>query len=136
LPLTDRKVLDYGCGSGILAMAAAALGATDVLGVDIDPQAISTARDNTRANALNARYAVSDDVLNDQYDVVVANILAGPLTVLAPAICAHVKSGGQLALAGILTPQMERIQNAYSPWIAMTVTDARDGWVLMTGTRS
>ena len=135
LSLADRKVLDYGCGSGILAMAAAALGAAEVLGVDIDPQAIATARDNTRANALNVRYAVSDDALNDQYDVVVANILAGPLTVLAPAICAHVKSGGLLALAGILTPQIERIQNAYAPWIAMTVTDERDGWVLMTGTR-
>ncbi len=135
LDLVGRKVLDYGCGSGILAMAAAALGATDVLGVDIDPQAVATARDNTGANNLAVRYAVSDDAFTDQYDIVVANILAGPLTVLAPAICAHVKSGGQLALAGILTPQIERIQNAYAPWIAMTVSAERDGWVLMTGTR-
>jgi ribosomal protein L11 methyltransferase len=135
LDLVGRKVLDYGCGSGILAMAAAALGATDVLGVDIDPQAVATARDNTGANNLAVRYAVSDDAFTDQCDIVVANILAGPLTVLAPAICAHVKSGGQLALAGILTPQIERIQNAYAPWIAMTVSAERDGWVLMTGTR-
>lgn len=136
LDLVGRKVLDYGCGSGILAMAAAALGATDVLGVDIDPQAVATARDNTSANNLAVRYAVSDDAFTDQCDIVVANILAGPLTVLAPAICAHVKSGGQLALAGILTPQIERIQNAYAPWIAMTVSAERDGWVLMTGTRA
>lgn len=136
LDLAGRKVLDYGCGSGILAMAAAALGATDVLGVDIDPQAVATARDNTGANNLAVRYAVSDDAFTDQCDIVVANILAGPLTVLAPAICAHVKSGGQLALAGILTPQIERIQNAYAPWIAMTVSAERDGWVLMTGTRA
>lgn len=136
LELANKTVLDYGCGSGILAMAAAALGATDVLGVDIDPQAVATARANTAANGLSVRYAVSDDALTDLCDIVVANILAGPLTVLAPAICAHVKSGGQLALAGILTPQIDRIQNAYAPWIAMTVSAERDGWVLMTGARA
>lgn len=136
LDLANRTVLDYGCGSGILAMAAAALGATDVLGVDIDPQAVATARDNTRANGLTVRYAVSDDAFTDQCDIVVANILAGPLTVLAPAICAHLKSNGRLALAGILSPQIERIANAYAPWIAMTVTAERDGWVLMTGVRT
>jgi ribosomal protein L11 methyltransferase len=133
--LAGKTVLDYGCGSGILAMAASALGAAGVFGVDIDPQAVETARFNSDANKLNVRYAVSDLELNQQYDVVVANILAGPLTVLAPAIGAHVKSGGQLALAGILTPQIERIQAAYAPWIAMSVTAQRDGWVLMTGTR-
>ena len=135
LPLAGNTVLDYGCGSGILAMAASALGAANVFGVDIDPQAIETARFNTEANGLHVTYAVSDCKLDQQYDVVVANILAGPLTVLAPAICAHVKSGGQLALAGILAPQIERIQAAYAPWIAMTVTAERDGWVRMTGTR-
>lgn len=136
LPLSDKTVLDYGCGSGILAMAAAALGASNVRGVDIDPQAVATARANTEANGLIVHYAVSDDALNDRCDIVVANILAGPLTVLAPAICSHVRSGGSLALAGILTPQVERIQNAYAPWIMMSVTDERDGWVLMTGTRA
>jgi ribosomal protein L11 methyltransferase len=135
LPLAGKTVLDYGCGSGILAMAAAALGAAQVFGVDIDPQAVETARFNTQANGLNVSYAVSNRELNQQYDVVVANILAGPLTVLAPAICAHVKPGGQLALAGILAPQIERIEAAYAPWIAMTVTAERDGWVRMTGTR-
>jgi ribosomal protein L11 methyltransferase len=134
--LSNKTVLDYGCGSGILAMAAAALGASNVRGVDIDPQAVATARANTEANGLTVDYAVSDDALNDRCDIVVANILAGPLTVLAPAICSHVRSGGNLALAGILTPQVERIQNAYAPWITMSVTDERDGWVLMTGTRA
>ncbi len=135
LPLADKTVLDYGCGSGILAMAATALGAAMVHGVDIDPQAVETARLNTEANRLRATYAVSDRELDRQYDVVVANILAGPLAVLAPAICALVKPGGRLALAGILTPQIERIQAAYAPWVAMTVSAERDGWVRMTGIR-
>ena len=135
LSLTGKSVLDYGCGSGILAMAASALGATDVFGVDIDPQAVLTARLNTEANKLTVTYATSDDALNERYDVVVANILAGPLTVLAPAICNHVKSGGSLALAGILTPQIERIRTAYAPWIKLAVSAERDGWVRMSGTR-
>ena len=135
LQLAGKTVLDYGCGSGILAMAAAALGATEVFGVDIDPQAVATARFNTEANGLAVIYAVSDRELNQQFDVVVANILAGPLTVLAPAICAHVKVGGHLALAGILAPQIERIEAAYAPWIALRVTAERDGWVRMTGIR-
>jgi len=136
LSLSDKQVLDYGCGSGILAMAAAALGAASVHGVDIDPQAVETARLNTAANHLTATYAVSDSELDRQYDVVVANILAGPLTVLAPAICAHVRPGGVLALAGILEPQIERIEQAYAPWIRMRVSAAREGWVRMTGQRS
>ena len=135
LPLAGKAVLDYGCGSGILAMAASALGAASVLGVDIDPQAVETARRNTEANHLSATFAESDRELDRQYDVVVANILAGPLTMLAPAICAHVRAGGHLALAGILTPQIERIQAAYAPWIAMNVSAERDGWVRLTGMR-
>ncbi len=135
LLLTGKSVLDYGCGSGILAMAASALGASAVLGVDIDPQAVETARLNTEANHLKVGFATSDDELQACYDVVVANILAGPLTVLAPAICSHVKSGGVLALAGILTPQIKRIQTAYAPWITLMVSGERDGWVRMSGTR-
>ena len=136
LSLPGRTVLDYGCGSGILAMAASALGALEVFGVDIDPQAVETARLNTEANHLKVAYATSGDALHTQYDVVVANILAGPLTVLAPAICNHVKPGGALALAGILTPQVERIQTAYAPWITLTVSAERDGWVRMSGVRN
>ncbi len=133
--LSGLSVLDYGCGSGILAMAAKALGASDVSGVDIDPQAIETAKLNTSANGYDVRYTTSGDALQGQFDVVVANILAGPLTVLAPAIAAHVKPGGALALAGILQPQVDRIIEAYGPWIAMQVAAEREGWVLMTGQR-
>jgi ribosomal protein L11 methyltransferase len=133
--LASCNVLDYGCGSGILAMAAAALGAREVFGVDIDPQAIETAKLNTNANGFHVNYAVSSKSIEDEYDVVVANILAGPLTVLAPAIASHVREGGSLALAGILTPQIERIQTAYAPWIDLAVERERDGWVLMTGRR-
>jgi ribosomal protein L11 methyltransferase len=133
--LTQCSVLDYGCGSGILAMAAAALGARDVFGVDIDPQAIETAKLNTQANGFQVNYATSSAALHGKYDLVIANILAGPLTVLAPAIASHVREGGLLALAGILTPQIERIQSAYAPWIKLTVERDRDGWVLMTGQR-
>jgi ribosomal protein L11 methyltransferase len=134
--LRGKTVLDYGCGSGILAMAAAALGAQSVLGVDIDPHAIETAELNTRANQLEVRYATSTNALGGQYGIVVANILAGPLTVLAPAICSHVAPGGALALAGILTPQVERITEAYAPWIALSVNASRDSWVCMTGIRA
>ncbi len=133
--LAAQSVLDYGCGSGILAMAASALGATSVLGVDIDPQAIETAKLNTAANQLSVVYSVSDSETHGQFDVVVANILAGPLTVLAPAIASHVKPGGRLAMAGILPPQVDRIIEAYAPWINVAVSAERDGWVLMTGQR-
>jgi ribosomal protein L11 methyltransferase len=136
IALAHKSVLDYGCGSGILAMAAAALGAREVYGVDIDPLAIETARLNTSANALSVHYTTSSEALRGEYDVVVANILAGPLTVLAPAICAHIKIGGVLALAGILPPQVERIREAYSPWVDLAVEADREGWVRMGGTRT
>jgi ribosomal protein L11 methyltransferase len=135
LSLAEKTVLDYGCGSGILAMAAAALGAKEVFGVDIDPNAIDTARLNTKANGLDVTYTTSSDALQGEYDVLVANILAGPLTVLAPAICGHLKRGGALALAGILTPQVERIRDAYAPWVDLQVDAERDGWVRMSGAR-
>jgi ribosomal protein L11 methyltransferase len=131
--LSATRVLDYGCGSGILAMAAKALGAPTVIGVDIDPQAIDTARRNGEMNGIHVEYAVSATPLEGEFGIVVANILAGPLTVLAPAISAHVKSGGKLALAGILAPQVERIRDAYAPWFSLEVERERDGWVLMTG---
>ncbi|MCZ2134405.1 MAG: 50S ribosomal protein L11 methyltransferase [Burkholderiales bacterium] len=136
LPLAGVSVLDYGCGSGILAMAAAALGAARVVGVDIDPQAVLTAARNAEANGLAVVFATSDAELDERFDVVVANILSGPLAVLAPAIAAHVKPGGQLALAGILPAQVQRIREAYAPWVALAVSAERDGWVRMTGQRT
>jgi ribosomal protein L11 methyltransferase len=136
LELNSKSVLDYGCGSGILAMAASALGAHEVFGVDIDPQAIEAAEHNAKANGLAVHYSASSEAVRGEYDVVVANILSGPLTVLAPAICAHVTPGGMLALAGILPPQVERIRDAYAPWVSLDVTGAREGWVRMNGVRA
>lgn len=129
------SVLDYGCGSGILAIAAARLGAGLVAGVDIDPQAVATARANAAQNGVTARFETSAAPLSGEYDLVVANILANPLRILAPAICAHVRPGGQLALAGLLDAQAAEIIGLYARWIPLSVADRRDGWVCLTGTR-
>lgn len=128
-------VLDYGCGSGILAIAAARLGASEVTGVDIDPQAVVAAKANAERNAVMARFVESADMLVGEYDAVVANILSNPLRVLAPAICAHVRSGGRLALSGILSEQAEEIISVYAPWLALWVADEREGWVCLTGVK-
>lgn len=129
------SVLDYGCGSGILAIAAARLGATDVVGVDIDPQAVTSARNNAESNRVSARFHDSACQLTGQFDRVVANILANPLKVLAPAISAHVRPGGSLALSGILVEQTEELIAAYAPFLRLAVADARDGWVCLAGVR-
>lgn len=129
------SLLDYGCGSGILAIAAARLGAGEVSGVDIDPQAVVAAKANAERNAVVARFVDSADMLVGEYDLVVANILSNPLRVLAPAICAHVRSGGRLALSGILSEQAEEIIGVYAPWLALWVADEREGWVCLTGVK-
>ena len=126
-------VLDYGCGSGILAIAAARLGAGRVAGVDIDPQAVEAARANAERNGVTALFADSAVPVAGQYDLVVANILSNPLRVLAPAICAHVRSGGQLALSGILREQAEEIMGIYAQWLPMQVADTREDWVCLSG---
>lgn len=127
------SVLDYGCGSGILAIAAAKLGAEVVTGVDIDPQAIVAARDNAAANEVSACFGEDLQSVEGGYDIVVANILSNPLRVLAPAICAQVKSGGKLALSGILAEQADEITAIYRTWIPLSVADVRDGWVCLAG---
>lgn len=127
------SLLDYGCGSGILAIAAARLGAGRVAGVDIDPQAVESARANATANGVEAVFEDSAQALAGEYDVVVANILSNPLRVLAPAICAHVRSGGRLALSGILREQAEEIISIYAQWLPMTVADVREDWVCLSG---
>ncbi len=127
------SLLDYGCGSGILAIAAARLGARDVLGVDIDPQAVSAAKSNAERNEVSARFADSAGEIKDQFDIVVANILSNPLKALAPAICSHVRPGGSLALSGILAEQTEDLIAAYASWIPLTVADTREGWVCLAG---
>ncbi|NTV68869.1 MAG: 50S ribosomal protein L11 methyltransferase [Azonexaceae bacterium] len=126
-------VLDYGCGSGILAIAAARLGAGRVAGVDIDPLAVDAARSNAERNGVVALFADSALPVAGEYDVVVANILSNPLRVLAPAICAHVRSGGRLALSGILREQAEEIIAIYAQWMPMKVADTREDWVCLEG---
>ena len=129
------SVLDYGCGSGILAIAAARLGAARVAGVDIDPQAVEAARSNAERNGVAALFADSAQPVAGEYDVVVANILSNPLRVLAPAICAHVRSGGLLALSGILREQAEEIMAIYAQWLPMQVADMREDWVCLAGVK-
>ncbi len=126
-------VLDYGCGSGILAIAAARLGAARVAGVDIDPQAVEAARANAERNGVTALFADSAQPVAGEYDLVVANILSNPLRVLAPAICAHVRSGGRLALSGILREQADEIIAIYAQWLPMQVADMREDWVCLAG---
>jgi ribosomal protein L11 methyltransferase len=132
---TGNTLLDYGCGSGILAIAAAKLGAASVAGVDIDPQAVEAANANAERNGVVARFADSAEALAGEYDVVVANILSNPLRVLAPAICAHVRSGGRLALSGILREQADEIIAVYAPWVDLQVADVREDWVCLAGVK-
>lgn len=127
------SVLDYGCGSGILAIAAARLGASHVAGVDIDPQAVEAARANAERNGVTALFADSAQPVAGEYDLVVANILSNPLRVLAPAICAHVRAGGRLALSGILREQAEEIIGIYAQWLPLQVADVREDWVCLAG---
>jgi len=129
------SILDYGCGSGILAIAAAKLGAREVLGVDIDAQAVSAAISNAERNEVSAHFDDSAKEIKGQFDIVVANILSNPLKALAPAICAHVAPGGRLALSGILAEQTEDLISAYAPYIALQVADTREGWVCLTGSK-
>ena len=125
------RVLDYGCGSGILAIGAAKFGAADIDAVDIDPAAVESTRANAEANhvALNAGLP---DKASGRYRTVLANILATPLKVLAPLLCAHVEKGGHLVLAGILERQADELKEAYAPYCQLSVHDTQEGWILMT----
>lgn len=127
------RVLDYGCGSGILAIGAAKLGADVVDAVDIDAAAIESTLLNAHANDVVVHAGLPELALG-QYQTVLANILATPLKVLAPLLCAHVARGGALVLAGILQRQSEELQQAYAPYCRLSVADAEDGWILMTAT--
>ena len=126
------RVLDYGCGSGILAIGAAKFGASDIDAVDIDPAAVESTVLNAQANhAVQVRAGLPDKA-SGPYTTVLANILASPLQVLAPLLCAHVAAGGSLVLAGILERQADELKAAYAPWLDLEVTDSEDGWILMT----
>lgn len=128
------RVLDYGCGSGILAIGAAKFGATDIDAVDIDPAAVESTVQNAEANGVQLRAGLPDKA-SGTYQTVLANILATPLRVLAPLLCAYVAEGGNLVLAGILERQADELKEAYAPWLALEVADAEDGWILMTAAR-
>lgn len=125
------RVLDYGCGSGILAIGAGKFGATDIDAVDIDEAALQASLDNAQANSVALRAGLPS-LAQGRYDTVLANILATPLKVLAPLLCAHVAPGGSLVLAGILERQADELRAAYAPHCDLSVAQTQEGWVLMT----
>ncbi|WP_114416270.1 50S ribosomal protein L11 methyltransferase [Marinospirillum perlucidum] len=137
-PLEGRSLLDFGCGSGILGIAGLLLGAQQAWGVDIDPQALQASAQNAERNGL-AKDAFPvyypDTCPPLQVDVLVANILAGPLIDLAPTLAEKVKAGGHLALSGILSHQAEEVAAAYRPWFALEAFQEKDGWIRITGQR-
>jgi ribosomal protein L11 methyltransferase len=128
------QVLDYGCGSGILAIAAARHGAREVTAVDIDPAAIGACADNARANSVALRIGTPEQAIGE-YDVVLANILAAPLKVLAPLLSRRVAPGGHLVLAGLLDRQADELAQAYAPWLSIVPSDREDGWTMMVAQR-
>jgi ribosomal protein L11 methyltransferase len=131
----DATVIDYGCGSGVLAVAAVALGADAAHAFDIDPQALIATRDNAAANEVADRVHIHQiaDSLPQPVDVVMANILAGTLIDLAPQLCGHLRTGGQLILAGILKQQVHEVRAGFARWIDLAVFAERDGWSALAG---
>ena len=129
------RVLDYGCGSGILAIGAALHGASAVDAVDIDPAAVETTRANAAANRITLNAGLPE-LASGRYPLVLANILATPLKMLAPLLCDHVANGGHLVLAGILERQADELKAAYAPWLELAVSDSEEGWILMTGRKT
>jgi ribosomal protein L11 methyltransferase len=128
-------VLDYGCGSGILGIAAAKLGAASVLGVDIDDNALIAARDNAASNKVALELRHSKQALEETFDIVVANILTNPLCVLAPLLAGRVAPGGRIVLAGVLATQAEQVIAAYAAHLPLQAGAERDGWVRLEGRR-
>ena len=131
-PMPER-VLDYGCGSGILAIGASKHGAQAVFAVDIDEAAVQSTELNAEANHVSLIAGLPDKAVGS-FGLVLANILATPLKVLAPLLCAHVAQGGNLVLAGILERQADELMAAYAPYCQLSVSDSEDGWILMTAT--
>lgn len=137
-PAPGKSVLDYGCGSGILAMVAKKLGAQTVVGVDIDPQAIESAGLNAERNQCEIEYFLPDTFATSahataKFDIVVANILSSPLKLMAPMLSSRVAAGGALILSGVLARQAEEVAAAYAPFIALGVWAEQDGWVALHG---
>lgn len=132
--VAGQRVLDYGCGSGILAIGAAKFGAISIDAVDIDDAAVISTQLNAQANEVSLNAGLPD-LASGSYQTVLANILATPLKVLAPLLCQHVEAGGHLVLAGILDRQEDELIQAYSPFVSLSVADREDGWILMTAQR-
>lgn len=133
--LAQKTVLDYGCGSGILAIAAMKLGAKEATGVDIDPQAIIASEKNTRQNNVDVDYQLADKILNRQFDLVVANILTNPLKTLAPILTQCCSPGGEILLSGILSHQVEEVLTTYQPYFDIRLQEEEEGWALLYGVR-
>jgi ribosomal protein L11 methyltransferase len=141
MPLANQSLLDYGCGSGILAIAAAKLGCIPVIGTDIDPQAMVAARSNAEINNTTIRFVLPNEnapelAAETKYDIVMANILANPLQVLAPALVNKIRPGGKIVLSGVLARQAEEVIATYSQWLSLSVWKESEGWVCLHGTLS
>ena len=131
----EKKVLDYGCGSGILAIAAYKLGAKMVKGVDIDPQAIIASKENGNVNECNIDWLNTDEDFKFQADLLVANILSSALSVLAPLLASYCSPKGKIALSGILESQENQIKKIYAPWFTFEQTLKNNGWVCLSGVK-
>ncbi|GLS04501.1 ribosomal protein L11 methyltransferase [Chitiniphilus shinanonensis] len=128
-----ETVLDYGCGSGILAIAARKVGAGATHGVDIDPQAMIASRQNAEQNGVEIAFFLPDAAPQGEYDVVVANILTNPLKALAPMLASRVRAGGRIALSGILAEQADEVRALYGAWFDFAPAATEDGWVCLSG---
>ncbi|MBI4807461.1 MAG: 50S ribosomal protein L11 methyltransferase [Nitrosomonadales bacterium] len=130
-----ESVLDYGCGSGILAIAAMKLGAGSTVGVDVDAQAVVASRDNAEANQVKGDFYLPEGVVLAQYDVVVANILTNPLRALAPLLANATRQGGRIVLSGILAEQADEVMRIYAQWFDLAPAVLEDGWCCLSGTK-
>ncbi|CAN0618422.1 ribosomal protein L11 methyltransferase [Burkholderia multivorans] len=130
-----QSVLDYGCGSGILAILAKKCGANPVVGIDIDPQAVESARQNSERNHADVTYGLPDDCPAGEFDIVVANILSNPLKLMASMLTSKVRPGGRIALSGVLARQADEVAAVYAPYVDISVWREHEGWVCLAGTR-
>ncbi|KWF74282.1 ribosomal protein L11 methyltransferase [Burkholderia multivorans] len=130
-----QSVLDYGCGSGILAILAKKCGANPVVGIDIDPQAVESARQNSERNRAEVTYGLPDACPAGEFDIVVANILSNPLKLMASMLASKVKPGGRIALSGVLARQADEVAAVYARYVDISVWREHEGWVCLAGTR-
>jgi ribosomal protein L11 methyltransferase len=130
-----QSVIDYGCGSGILAILAQKCGANPVIGIDIDPQAVESARQNSERNRADVTYGLPDDCPAGEFDIVVANILSNPLKLMASMLASKVKPGGRIALSGVLARQADEVAAVYAQYVDISVWREHEGWVCLAGTR-